>query len=50
MAALVATMSKLLHPIFGMFKHDQLFDGRKFYAATEAELAPLAAPQEVLCP
>jgi transposase len=50
MQALVATMPKLLHAIFGMFKHDQLFDGSKVYAATDAELAPVAAPQEVLCP
>lgn len=50
MQALVATMRKLLHAIFGMFKHNQPFDGAKVYAATEAELAPLAAPQEVLCP
>ena len=44
MQALVATMRKLLHAIFGMFKHDQLFDGAKTYA-----LAPLTAPlpQEV---
>ena len=44
MQALVATMRKLLHAIFGMFKHDQLFDGSKTYA-----LAPLTAPlpQEV---
>jgi transposase len=32
MQALVATMRKLLHAIFGMFKHDQLFDGAKVYA------------------
>jgi transposase len=32
MQALVATMRKLLHAIFGMFKHDQLFDGSKIYA------------------
>jgi transposase len=30
--ALVAVMRKLLHAIFGMFKHDQLFDGSKIYA------------------
>jgi transposase len=30
--ALVAVMRKLLHAIFGMFKHDQLFDGSKVYA------------------
>jgi len=40
--ALVATMRKLLHAIFGMFKHDQLFDGRKVYAPAAAAL-----PQEV---
>jgi transposase len=49
MQALVATMRKLLHAIFGMFKHNQSFDGAKVYAATEAELAPVAAHQEVLC-
>lgn len=44
--ALVATMRKLLHAIFGMFKHDQLFDGRKVFAALEA---PTPEPQEVSC-
>jgi len=48
MQALVASMRKLLHAIFGMFKHDQLFDGAKVYA-----LASLATPspvaQEVVC-
>ena len=29
MVALVAVMRKLLHAIFGMFKHDTLFDGAK---------------------
>jgi transposase len=29
--ALVAVMRKLLHAIFGMFKHNQLFDGSKVY-------------------
>ncbi len=43
--ALVATMRKLLHAIFGMFKHDQLFDGNKVYALADAS-APV--PQEVL--
>jgi transposase len=47
MQALVATMRKLLHAIFGMFKHDQLFDGAKVYAALGV---PASAPQEVLCP
>ncbi len=45
MQALVAAMRKLLHAIYGMFKHDQLFDGRKVYALANAS-AP--APQEVL--
>ena len=36
--------------IYGMFKHDQLFDGRKVYAASAASMpAPLPEPQEVLC-
>lgn len=44
--ALVATMRKLLHAIFGMFKHHQLFDGAKVYAL--ASLAtPSPVPQEV---
>jgi transposase len=47
MQALVATMRKLLHAIFGMFKHDQLFDGQKVYAALDVSVL---APQEVLCP
>jgi transposase len=51
MQALVATMRKLLHAIFGMFKHDQLFEGSKFYAARqESAPAPVPEPQEVLCP
>ena len=45
--ALVATMRKLLHAIFGMFKHHQIFDGRKVYAALDASVPAL---QEVLCP
>ena len=51
MQALVATMRKLLHAIYGMFKHDQIFEGRKFYAAKQ-ECVPVPAPeaQEVLCP
>jgi transposase len=44
MQALVATMRKLLHAIFGMFKHDQLFNGQKLYAASAA---PETVPQEV---
>ena len=52
MQALVATMRKLLHAIYGMFKHDQLFDGAKVYAAPPASAPPpnhLPEPQEVLC-
>jgi len=46
MQALVAAMRKLLHAIFGMFKHDQLFDGAKVYASTPAALTSGVA-QEV---
>ena len=50
MQALVATMRKLLHAIYGMFKHDQLFDAHKVYATPAASPpAPLPEPQEVLC-
>ncbi len=45
MQALVATMRKLLHAIYGMFKHDQRFDGSKVYALANASPP---APQEVL--
>jgi transposase len=38
--ALVATMRKLLHAIYGMFKHDQLFDGNKIYPLLEAASIP----------
>lgn len=31
MVAIVAVMRKLLHAIYGMLKHDQDFDGQKFY-------------------
>ena len=51
MQALVATMRKLLHAIFGMFKHDQLFDAQKVYAGPTASApAPVPEPQEALCP
>lgn len=40
--ALVATMRKLLHAIYGMFKHDQLFDGNKVFPQ-----AQVPVPQEV---
>jgi CHAT domain-containing protein len=50
MQALVATMRKLLHAIYGMFKHDQIFDGHKVYAAPAASMPPpTPEPQEVLC-
>ena len=44
--ALVATMRKLLHAIYGMFKHGQTFDGAKVYALTPAP-TPALANQEV---
>jgi transposase len=31
----VAVMRKLLHAIWGMLKHDQDFDGNKFFRLTE---------------
>ena len=46
MQALVATMRKLLHAIFGMFKHDRLFDGAKTYALG-ASPTPQPDPQEI---
>jgi len=46
MQALVAVMRKLLHAIFGMFKHDQPFDGTKVYALAPA---PTFAALEVAC-
>jgi hypothetical protein len=39
MQALVAALRKLLHAIFGIFKHDQPFDGSKVFL-----LSPLTAP------
>jgi transposase len=44
--ALVAVMRKLLHAIFGMFKHDQTFDGTKVYSLLPT-IAPVLATQEV---
>ena len=41
--ALVAVMRKLLHAIFGMFKHRQPYDGSKIF-----RLQP-PAPQPLLC-
>jgi transposase len=45
LAALVAVMRKLLHAIFGMFKHQQPFDGSKVYAlpATKVSTQEVAA-------
>lgn len=40
MVALVAVMRKLLHAIFGMFKHDAVFDGDKLYPAFAAAALP----------
>ena len=48
MQALVASMRKLLHAIFGMFKHDQPFDGSKVYALFQTP-SPSPLPQEVAC-
>ena len=42
MQALVAVMRKLLHAIFGMFKHRQLYDGSKLF-----RLAPEVCTTEV---
>ena len=44
MVALVAVMRKLLHAIFGMFKHNAPFDGAKLCPALT-----LAVPPEVAC-
>ena len=35
MQAAVAVMSKLLHATWGMLKHDQDFDGNKFFKLPE---------------
>jgi transposase len=43
MVALVAVMRKLLHAIFGMFKHDAVFDGVRLYPAFAAESVPSVA-------
>jgi transposase len=49
MQALVAVMRKLLHAIFGMFKHQQPFDGAKLYRLPEETPPPQAtfSPAEV---
>jgi transposase len=46
MQALVAVMRKLLHALFGMFKHNQTFDGAKVYALSPVT-TPTPVPQEV---
>jgi transposase len=46
MQALTATMRKLLHAIYGMFKHDEVFDGQKVYAGPiVTPHAPVDRPQ-----
>jgi transposase len=40
MQALVAVMRKLLHAIFGMFKHQQPFDGTRLFALPGEPLLP----------
>jgi transposase len=42
MQALVAVMRKLLHAIFGMFKHQQPFDGAKLYRLPQETARPQA--------
>lgn len=43
MVALVAVMRKLLHAVYGMFKHNAVFNGDKLYPAfTQTELPALA--------
>ena len=43
MVALIAVMRKLLHAIYGMFKHNATFDGAKLYPAfTQTEIPALA--------
>lgn len=39
MVALVAVMRKLLHAIYGMFKHRQPFDGAKVHALSAAKIS-----------
>lgn len=43
MLALVAVMRKLLHAIFGMFKHHTAFDGHKLYPLPAAEISTTEA-------
>ena len=39
MVALIAVMRKLLHAVFGMFKHNAAFDETKVYPGLAPELA-----------
>ncbi len=39
MVALVAVRRKLLHAIYGIFKHQQAFDGSKFYAPPAPQIS-----------
>jgi len=43
MVALVAVMRKLLHAIFGMFKHQTAFDGNKVFALSAPEVSTMEA-------
>ena len=43
MQALVAVMRKLLHAIFGMFKHRQTFDGSKLFQLPPSEISTMEA-------
>ena len=43
MVALVAVMRKLLHAIFGMFKHQTAFDGDMLYPLPAAEISTTEA-------
>ena len=45
MQARVAVMRKLLHAIFGMFKHHQLYDGSKLFRRPEAR-NPIASSKD----
>jgi transposase len=49
MQALIAVMRKLLHAIFGMFKHQQPFDGSRLFALPGKPLLaqPAFSPAEV---
>lgn len=43
MVALVAVMRKLLHAIFGMFKHQTAFDGNRLYPLPTADISTTEA-------